>query len=374
MLPLETEGLVTESSKAGFKLMPVILDDMRSDEVLVEMKYSGICHTDIVGASGGYDYILDFPAALGHEGAGFIRAVGADVQNPALKVGSAVILSFTHCGNCGNCSAGHPACCDNFEILNCGAKRLDGSVTGRLADGRRLVGQFFGQSSFLKHSIVSQHSVVPCPYPEDLALYSALGCGFQTGAGTVLNSLRPSAGNSVVVFGVGTVGMSAIMGAKYLGVRQIIAVDVAESKLELARELGATHVLNSRKVADMVKEIRDICPGGVRFAIECAGIDVLMEQMLDCVCCGGIAAVVGVPKPDFVLKVDPMRLLHENKTLKGICQGDSVADKFIPEMMEMHRSGSFPLEKLCKFYDVEDYEQVLRDISEGKVLKAILKW
>lgn len=282
--------------------------------------------------------MLDFPAVLGHEGAGIVRAVGVDVKNPALRVGTSVVLSFNHCGACKNCSGSHPACCSSFETLNITGTRLgDRSKAAVLPDGRRVVSQFFGQSSFLKHSIVSQYSVVPCPYPEDLATYSALGCGLQTGAGTVLSSLKPSANDSLLVTGVGTVGLAAIMAAKYLGLRQIIAVDIVDKKLDLAKALGATHVLNSAAVSDIAAEVQKISDGGANFAIECTGVSALMQKLLDCVCCGGTAVVVGVPRPDFVLHVDPMRLLHENKTLKGVCQGDSISQKVLSNSSKQKR-------------------------------------
>ncbi|CAH0058117.1 unnamed protein product [Clonostachys solani] len=356
-IPLQTRGLVTEASKAGYKLMPVVLDDMRPDEVLVEMKYSGICHTDLIGANGAYDYILEFPAVLGHEGAGVIRAVGSSVKDTNLKVGTSVILSFNHCGSCSNCNSQHPACCVNFEALNLGARRLtDKTTSARLQDGRRLVSQFFGQSSFLNHSVVSKYSVIPCPYPEDLAVYSALGCGFQTGAGTVLNSLRPTTDDSLVVFGAGTVGVAAIMAAKYLDLRQIIAIDQIEERLTISRELGATHTINTQHTPDFIREIHSITGGGARYVLECTGVSLFMEKMLECVCCGGCAVVVGVPKPDFILKIDPMKLLHENKTI------------------QLHRSGNFPLEKLCTFYEVSNFDECIQDTRDGKIIKPILKW
>ncbi|KAF1810053.1 NAD(P)-binding protein [Eremomyces bilateralis CBS 781.70] len=371
--PIETEGLVMEELNSGFKHMPVVLDDMRPDEVLVEMKYTGICHTDLVASAGAYT-VLDFPAVPGHEGAGVVRAVGPEVKDTSLKVGASVILSFNHCDSCANCSAGHPACCSRFEHLNLAAKRLDNSNSAKLTDGRRVSSQFFGQSSFLKLSVVSQHSVIQCPYPENLALYAALGCGFQTGAGTVLNALKPSVDDSFLIFGAGTVGIAAIMAARYLGLRQIIVVDIVNEKLELAKELGATQVVNSREVKDIPCEIQKITDGGARFAIDCTGVSAVIDMMIDCVCCRGTVGVVGSPDPNFVLKLDPVHLLHNNKTVRGICQGDSIAQEFIPRMMELHRSGNFPLEKLCSFYDVKDFEQAINEVRNGKIIKPILKW
>lgn len=270
---------------------------------------------------------MSYPVVLGHEGAGIIRALGHAVSNDALKVGTSVILSFNHCGTCRNCSTGHPACCSNFEALNLTARRLDGSTSARLRDGRRLASQFFGQSSFLKLAVVSQYSVVPCPYPNDLALYAALGCGFQTGAGTILNALRPGLQDSLLIFGVGTVGLAAIMAAKFRGISQIIAVDIVQSKLDTARKYGATHVINSIETGDVASEVRNLTAGGVRFAVDCTGASPVLDTLLSCVCCGGTAAIVGSPKPGYVFSFNPEDLLHNNQTIRGICQGDSVAQK-----------------------------------------------
>lgn len=191
--------------------------------------------------------------------------------------------------------------------------------------------QFFGQSSFLKLSVVSRYSVVPCPYPDDLALYAALGCGFQTGAGTILNSLKPSKDDAIVIFGAGTVGLAAVMAAKVLDLHQILVVDIVSRKLEFAKELGATHVIDSTTVSDIVHECQKLTGGGAQFVLECTGISPVIDKILDCACCGGTAAIIGSPKPDFVLRIDPEKLLHENKTLRGICQGDSVAKKVSTE-------------------------------------------
>ncbi|KAI9371910.1 chaperonin 10-like protein [Aspergillus egyptiacus] len=370
--PIKTEGIVVEKPGSGFQRMPVVLDNMRPDEVLVEIKYSGICHTDIHASRGGYS-ALRYPTVLGHEGAGIIRAVGSAVDS-SLTVGQSVILSYNHCGGCRNCHAGHPACCANFETLNISAKRLDQTTPAKLPDGREIDTQFFGQSSFLRYSIVSQYSVVLCPCPDDLAVYAALGCGFQTGAGTIMNALKPSVDDPLVIIGAGTVGIAAVMAAKVLGLRQVIAVDILDDKLALARELGATHTINSRNVKDLAQEIHDLTDGGARFAVECTGVSAVLETLLDCVCSGGTAVVVGSPNPDFVLHLDPEKMLHESKTLRGVCQGDSIAKKFIPEMIQLHRSGRFPLEKLCAFYSINDFGQAISDVSAGKIVKPILRW
>lgn len=247
-----------------------------------------------------------------------------------MKIGTAVLLSFNHCGNCKTCRSDHPACCSNFEHLNITARHLDDNSTcAKLSsDGRDVVTQFFGQSSLSRHSIVSQNSVVVCPEqdPEKLALYAPLGCGFQTGAGTVLNALKPSPQDTIAIFGAGAVGLAAVMAAKYLGIENVIVIDLIDEKLELAKELGATDV--TKGGGDFVERIHEVTDcEGVRYAIDCTGVSSVLEQIQDCVACGGTVVIVGSPKPDFVMKIPLSQFLHVNKTIRGICQGDSVPEK-----------------------------------------------
>lgn len=177
------------------------------------------------------------------------------------------------------------------------------------------------------------------------------------------------------------------MAAKFLGLRQIVAVDLADEKLAMAEELGATHTLNSSRLSNISAAICDITQGGAKYAVDCTGATSVLENILDCVHSGGTAVIVGVPRPEFRLSIDPVRFLHDNKTLRGICQGDSVSSEvtqdqthsfsrhtetdtyvqFIPRMIQMHRAGHFPIEKLCTFYNVKDFEQAIADMRAAKV-------
>lgn len=252
----ETEALVVMGPKAEFKLQPIILDEIRDDEVLVEMKYSGICHTDIVLQQGLLP-MVDFPAIFGHEGAGFVRGIGSRVKNKSLRVGDAVLLSFNTCGTCKPCTNGHPAFCHTHAAVNHNAVRLsDRSTPARTKDGRSVRSQYFGHSSFARHSVVNEKCVVKCDYPDQMDIYAPIGCGFQTGAGTVLNVLKPGKDDSLVIFGLGSVGLTALMAAKYMGVGQIIAVDIVQEKLQMAKELGASDLINSKQQSSIVEAIK----------------------------------------------------------------------------------------------------------------------
>ena len=328
--------------------------------------------------------MVDFPAIFGHEGAGVVRAIGSSVKNKSLQVGDSVLLSFTVCGDCKQCTSGHPAYCHSHPQINHGAVRRDGSTPGKLLDGRGVRSQYFGHSSFAKMSVVSEKCVVRCPYPESMGIYAPLGCGFQTGAGTILNVLKPQAQQSVVICGIGGVGLAAVMAAKYLGVQQVIAIDLVDDRLKLAEELGATHIINSKQDADVVKTIKDLTHGGANFAVDCTGVVPVIEMLIECIGPRGVAATVGVPPPGKKIKIDPLTFLLENKTYVGVIEGDSnpevvsaecnradesvlTVSQFIPELMELHRSGNFPIERLCKVYPIEKLETALSDLKSGSV-------
>ena len=340
--PVQTRALVVREPKADFTMTTITLDEVRADEVLVEMKYSGICHTVRSHTSNlGYSQLIsvqdivlqqgllpavEFPAVFGHEGAGVVRAIGSSVEDKSLQVGSNVLLSFTTCRDCKQCISGHPAYCHKHAQINHSAVRRDGTTPGKLLDGQGVRSQYFGQSSFAMMSVVSEKSVVKCPYPESMAIYAPLGCGFQTGAGTILNVLKPQIDQSVVICGIGGVGLTAVMAAKYLGVRQIIAIDLVDERLKLAKELGATHIINSRQNMDILKNVRNLTDGGADFAVDCTGVVSVIEMLIEATGPKGVTASVGVPATGKKIEIDPLTFLLENKTYVGVIEGDSVPE------------------------------------------------
>ncbi|KAJ4321618.1 hypothetical protein N0V94_002817 [Neodidymelliopsis sp. IMI 364377] len=373
---IKTVALVVSEPKADFRLQPIILDEIRPDEVLVEMKYSGICHTDIVLQQGLLP-MVEFPAIFGHEGAGFVRGIGSQVKNKSLQVGDAVLLSFNTCGTCKPCTGGHPALCHTHAAVNHNAVRLtDRSTPARTKEGHSVRSQYFGHSSFSRHSIVNEKCVVRCAYPEQMGIYAPIGCGFQTGAGTVLNVLKPGRGDTLVVFGLGSVGLTALMAAKYMNVKQIIAVDIVKEKLQMAMELGATDTINSKEEHDVVEAIKKSSKSGAgaTFAIDCTGVLGVIEDMVACLAPQGTAAVVGVPPPNAKISIDPLMFLLDNKKLIGVIEGDSNPEDFIPQLVEMHQKGVFPIEKLCRTYPVERFEEAIHDLHTGNVIKPVIQW
>ena len=192
--------------------------------------------------------------------------------------------------------------------------------------GDNIFSNFFGQSSFSKIAIVNGRTIVRVPQTTDLALFAPLGCGIQTGAGAVLNTLDVREGQSLAVFGVGAVGLSSIMAAKLRGASPIIAVDINEKRLDLAKRLGATHtVLNSDQSVDPVEEIQRICPGnGVSCAVDCSGVPVVIEQMIKSLGSRGKAATVGAPAPGVCVNIDVFSHIIKGTRYLGSCEGDSV--------------------------------------------------
>lgn len=313
--------------------------------------------------------MVEFPAIFGHEGAGTIRALGSAVRYTSLQVRDAVLLSFNTCGTCNACTSDHPAFCHTHPEVNHNAVRIsDRSTPARLADGNAVRSQYFGQSSFSKTSIVNEKCVVKCPdaYKDKLDIYCAMGCGFQTGAGTVLNVLKPTKTDTVVIFGLGSVGLCALMAAKSLGVETIIAVDIVDDKLTLAKTLGASATINS-KSGTAVSQIKELTGRGAKFSIDCTGIVGVIEEAVECIGPLGTAAIVGVPPGGKNLKIDPLLFLLENKKLVGVIEGDYNPQEFIPQLIEMHQAGHFPIDKLCKTYPISKFEDALADIKSGKV-------
>src|SRR5690606_15012776 len=242
---------------ATFEVTEVDVGEPGPGEVRVRIAGTGVCHTDQVVREGTYPY--EFPAVLGHEGAGVVEAVGPGVTG--IEAGDRVVLSFNSCGRCRPCLSGHPAYCDDFFFLNFGGRRHDGSTAFSRA-GEPVGSHFFGQSSFASTTIASSRSVVKVRDDVDLALLGPLGCGIQTGAGTVLNALDPEPGASVAVFGAGAVGLSGLLAAVVAGATTIVAVDLHDERLALAGELGATHTVSARRPGRRPPGVRLPGPAG----------------------------------------------------------------------------------------------------------------
>ncbi|SFS72654.1 NAD(P)-dependent alcohol dehydrogenase [Paenibacillus sp. 453mf] len=360
---MKIRAAVTQGQGQEFVIEDIDLAEPKSNEVLVKIIATGVCHTDAVARDAA---IAPLPAVLGHEGAGIVEKIGDNVKN--VKPGDHVVLSFAHCGHCQNCLTGHPSVCETFNELNFGGVNDD--YTHRLSKDGTELSTFFGQSSFGTFAVSHERNVVKVDEDVDLVLLGPLGCGIQTGAGTVLNKLQPKFGASIAIYGAGAVGLSAIMAAKIAGCKNIIAVDVYDNRLELAKELGATHLLNGKKV-DIVKEIKEITKGGTEYAVDTTGVPPVIRQSLKALRSLGIVAIVGVtPEMNIDIHND---LMAEGKTMIGVIEGDSVPQIFIPQLIEYYKKGLFPFDKLVKFYDFNQINEAFAASKSGEVLKPILK-
>ncbi|EEU36452.1 uncharacterized protein NECHADRAFT_94116 [Fusarium vanettenii 77-13-4] len=366
-----TDALVVFSVGTDAKLTRVVLSPIQPTEVLVEMHATGICNTDLACMAGKLP--AEFPNVLGHEGAGVVRQIGDRVNH--VQVGNKVLLSYNFCRECGACRSNTPAYCDKMFQLNFGGRRLDGSRTLFLEDGTDIFSNFFGQSSFCHLAVVSQSSLVIVPQDTPLELFAPLGCGFQTGAGSIINVLNVQPGSSVAISGVGSVGLSAIMAAKFRQAAIIIAIDINTQRLELAKALGATHtILGSDQ--HLAERVRDICQpsNGVQSALDCSGAITVVGKLVDSLATRGRAVSVGAPAPGTRVGVDVFSHLNYGREYRGSHQGDSVAKEMVPFLIQQHRKGLYPLEKIVTSYHVDDYTQAFQDMKDGKTIKAVLKW
>lgn len=361
---MRTTAAVTQSQGAPFELRELELGELRADEVLVKVAASGICHTDLICRDQWYPVPL--PAVLGHEGAGVVEAVGADVTKVA--PGDRVGMSFHSCGGCATCRRGRPAYCQTFFEHN--------FASSRPGDGSSAFGDvhahFFGQSSFAEHSVANERNVVRIDAPIPLEVAAPFGCGIQTGAGAVLNSFAAPAGSSLAIFGAGTVGCAAILAGAIAGCATIVAVDVNPRRLELARELGATHAVNAAE-QDAVDAVRAATGGGADFAIEATGVPQVLRNAVDCLAPTGTAGVIGAPAFGTEVTLDVNTILVGGRVVRGIVEGDSVPDVFLPRLVELWEQGRFPVERLMTFYDFDQIERAVRDVESGATVKAVLR-
>ncbi len=364
---MEIQAAVLREHHGDLAIETVELDALRDNEALIEIAATGLCHTDLVVRDGIFP-IPALPVILGHEGAGIVAAVGARVRSVA--VGDHVVLSFSSCGDCPHCKAGRPAHCGNFLSANFLGKRPDGSITHR-HQGQPINACFFGQSSFASYALVREGSVVKVPKDVPLELLGPLGCGIQTGAGTVLNHLKPPPRTSIAIFGVGAVGLSAVMAAKIAGCGAIIAIDKHAGRLTLAGELGATHMVNCGD-ADAVARIKEITGAGADYVIEGTGAPEAVAQSLRCVRRRGDVALLGLGRQDAPL---PLTLgdLMTGTMIRSVTEGDSVPAQFIPELIAFYRQGRFPFDRLISFYTLDQINEAVRDAISGVVIKPVIR-
>jgi aryl-alcohol dehydrogenase len=358
-----TRAWVQRHKEGPPELAELSLEEPRDDEIVVDIVATGVCHTDLIAPP-----FARLPAVFGHEGAGIVAAVGSRVGR--FRPGDRVALTFGSCGHCRNCRGGAPYHCAASTELNFMGQRADGSTP--LCDGEIPVrGAFFQQSSFATRVIATARNAVHVPMDFPLELAGPLGCGIQTGVGAVLNTLRIEPGASVAVFGAGSVGLSAVMGAALISCEPLIAIDVRPDRLALARELGATHVIDARD-GDVAARIRDLTDGGVYYSIETTAQLQPFRDAIACLARGGVCGICAVPDYGKPFEFSPAPILS-GRTLKGVLEGSSVPDLFIPQLMRLHQQGRLPYDRLVRFYEFEDLPRALADASAGSAIKPVIR-
>ena len=368
-MSVAARAAICRARDAPFTIEEIALDEPREDEVLVRIAACGICHTDMAVRD---DQIpIPKPIVLGHEGAGIVERTGAAVSHVA--PGDRVLMSFDSCGHCPNCDIDAPTYCYNFGPHNFSGLRADGSHTAHIGDAP-IQANFFGQSSFATHALAHARNVVKVPdSAADIPLerLAPLGCGLMTGAGAVLRSMAVRKGLPIAIFGTGAVGLGAVMAAKIAGADPIIAVDLHPARLDLARELGATHIFAAED--DPFGKIAELCPQGLAYAFDTTGVNRVIEAAFALVAPKGVLGLVGASPPGDMLNLNEAALMGGGKRVIGILGGDSDIQGFIPELIGHHVAGRFPYERLIRVFPFEEINQAFAAGESGEVVKPVLR-
>ena len=344
-------------------LEEVVLSDLAPTEILVRIVSAGMCHTDMLLRNEATATMIG-PVILGHEGAGVVEGVGSAVTR--VDPGDHVILTFDSCGACRNCLRGAQAYCLEFNARNIGSHRSDGSAGATAADGSPIAARWFGQSSFAHHAISTERNTVVIDRSLPLELVGPLGCGLQTGAGSVLNEMKIAPHQSIAVFGAGAVGLAAIMAAKIAGAREIVAVDMHDSRLDMAIELGATRAVRG-DVPDLVAAVKN---GGLGmdFTFDTTAVTSVIQAAVLSLALSGKAVLVGVGGGD--LHVPAVAL--SGRTVTFALMGSSVPLTFVPQLVDYWQRGLFPFEKLVRSYPLAEINQAEADSLSGVTIKPVL--
>lgn len=358
---MEITAAVLRATDAPYSIERVTLDDPGPGEAIVKILAAGICHTDQMPR------MLEglTPIITGHEGAGVVESVGPDTTGVA--VGDHVICSYASCGVCTACARGEPYDCETFMARNLTGRDVNFGTRAHDVDGNEVASRWFAQSSFATHALVETRNVVVVDDDLPLELLAPLGCGFLTGAGSVLEALRVQAGQSLVVFGAGAVGLAAVMAAAAIGAGPIVAVDLNPDRLDLAREVGATHAVAGGS-DETPTDLMSALGGLADVTFDTTGVPAVILDALRILRPGGQAGLVGVQQGDLIL--DPGILV--GKKVASILEGDSDPAVMIPRLIGMWQEGQFPLERLVQTFPFSAIDDAEAASMAGEVIKPVL--
>ena len=341
---------------------PIVLEQLRMDapgpgQARIRLHACGVCHTDAVMRQGAIP--IPFPAILGHEGAGVIEALGAGTEG--FQPGDHVLLSFSSCGGCGACADHQPGYCDSFFGLNFGLAA--GPVeTGTWRGDQAIPTRIFGQSAFASHALVDVRNMVRIDPDLPLATLAPLGCGVQTGAGTVLETLRVQPGQSLAVLGAGAVGLSAVMAGRIAGAGRIALLDRHRHRLDLGLELGATEAATDLATLQ----------GRFDHVVDTTGTTNLLEGAFDRLGSRGTLALLGAYHPGSTFPLSPSALMSGGRRVIGVVEGGIDPRLFLPILVDHYRAGRLPIDKMIHYYPLSAVEEAMRASETGEVIKPVL--
>ncbi len=370
---MRTTAYLVEEPGGDFTLAEVELEEPREDEVLVRVVATGLCHTDLTVPTMLPQEML--PTVVGHEGTGVVEKVGAAVSG--IEVGDHVVMSFRSCRACGPCAAGDVGYCEQSLLLNYMGMRADGSTTMKRAtergDGETVFGNFFGQSSFARHAIAYADNCVVVDKRLDLTRLAPFACGFQTGAGTVLNVLDPTPDEPIVVFGAGAVGLAAVAAARGLGVETVVVVDPVAARRAVAEEYGALVLDPAEADAAPVEErVRALTGGGAAYAIDTTAIAAVVLQAQRALRSRGLLVALGLGAPEYT--IDAIDLLQSGKVVRSSIEGEADPLVTIPQLIGLREAGRFDVDHLVTTYPFEKIADAVADAKAGTVVKPVLVW
>ncbi|MFC5182741.1 NAD(P)-dependent alcohol dehydrogenase [Actinomadura harenae] len=355
---------VLRAHDGPYTLEPVELAEPGPGEVLVRIAGVGMCHTDLLGRVPG-DRVPK-PVVLGHEGSGVVEAVGPGASG--LAVGDHVVLSYDSCGLCANCGDGRPGYCVQMARLNLAAAVVDGRPRAFDRAGSPVHNRWFGQSSFASHAIATVRNTVKVDPEAPIEILGPLGCGIQTGAGSVLLALSVRPGEAIAVFGAGAVGLSAVMAARLAGANPIVAVDLHASRRDLALELGATHAFDGAD-PDLARRLRALVSDGFHHTLDTTARPDVVATAVAALRTTGVCGLVGVGREDYRLD---STLMLMGRTVRGIIEGDAVPRTFVPRMIDLWRRGLLPFDRLVQTYPLADIARAEADAMSGTTVKPVL--
>ncbi|HBC92917.1 MAG TPA: alcohol dehydrogenase [Pelotomaculum sp.] len=346
----------------------VDIEHPKDGEVLVKLAASGVCHSDLSAITGVLKKPL--PVILGHEGAGVVAEVGPGVKN--VKVGDHVVISWiASCGQCAYCIEGKPRLCPSAAKVRAEGTLPDG--TKRLSINGQTISHSGGVSSFAEYCVVAESSAIPIRKDAPLDKAALVGCAVLTGVGTALNGAKVQPGSTVAVIGAGGVGLNVIQGSQLAGAEKIIAVDLADSKLEMAKFFGATHTVNSGKV-DPVQAIKGLTGGlGVDYVIEVIGLPQTVGLAFDSIKKGGSVTLIGMPDASVTWNMPILEMIRKEAIVQGSYYGNAVERVDIPKYMDLYMAGKLKLDELIsKFYTLDEINTVFKDMEKGEIARGMI--